>query len=107
MFGNELSSLLRKAGQFPKDQRRCHFWISPKAPEFSLFGMIVSRPRPFAPCRRLYFSADAQGVVLAPAVWKFVFSVSMPENFLPQLPYNERSRSGEGLDYPLQPKNSS
>jgi hypothetical protein len=32
--------------------------------------------------------------------WKFVFSISMPEKFLPQLPYNERSQSDQGLGIP-------
>src|SRR5262249_30470039 len=34
--------------------------------------------------------------------WKFVFSVSEPEKFLPQLPYNERSQCNQGLAMPLQ-----
>ena len=34
--------------------------------------------------------------------WKFVFSVSEPEKFLPQLPYNERSQCNQGLAIPLQ-----
>jgi hypothetical protein len=42
------------------------------------------------------------GLVLALLVWKFVFSISMPEKFLPQLPYNERSQSSQGLGNPLQ-----
>jgi hypothetical protein len=33
-------------------------------------------------------------------MWKFVSSVSMPEKFIPQLPYNERSRSSQGLAIP-------
>jgi hypothetical protein len=37
-----------------------------------------------------------------PSWWKFVFSVSEPEKFLPQLPYNERSQRNQGLAIPLQ-----
>jgi hypothetical protein len=39
---------------------------------------------------------------VAPVWWKFVSSVSMPEKFLPQLPYNERSQSNQGLAIPPQ-----
>src|SRR5262244_1570110 len=43
-----------------------------------------------------------------PSWWKFVSSVSMPEKFLPQLPYNERSQSDQGLGIPLkQPSTAS
>jgi hypothetical protein len=34
-------------------------------------------------------------------MWKSVFSVSMPEKFLPQLPYNERSQIRQGLSNPF------
>jgi hypothetical protein len=37
-----------------------------------------------------------------PSWWKFVFSISMPEKFLSQLPYNERSQSDQGLGIPPQ-----
>jgi hypothetical protein len=37
-----------------------------------------------------------------PSWWKFVFSVSEPEKFLPQLPYNEQSQRNQGLAIPLQ-----
>jgi hypothetical protein len=33
--------------------------------------------------------------------WKIDSSVSEPENFLPQLPYNERSQINQGLTIPL------
>ena len=39
--------------------------------------------------------------VLSLSVWKFVSSVSMPEKFLPQLPYNERSQSSQGFAIPF------
>src|SRR5262249_16348788 len=43
-----------------------------------------------------------------PSWWKFVSSVSMPEKFLPQLPYTERSQSDQGLGIPLkQPSTAS
>src|SRR6266487_3216470 len=35
--------------------------------------------------------------VFSLSLWKFVFSVSEPEKFLPQLPYNERSQCNQGL----------
>jgi len=41
-------------------------------------------------------------MVLALVVWKFVFPVSMPEKFLPYMPYNERSQSSQGLAIPPQ-----
>src|SRR5215831_14266550 len=52
--------------------------------------------------------AALRGGPRPPSWWKFVSSVSMPEKFLPQLPYNERSQSDQGLGIPLkQPSTAS
>lgn len=40
---------------------------------------------------------DGALLVFSLSLWKFVFSVSEPEKFLPQLPYNERSQCNQGL----------
>jgi hypothetical protein len=45
---------------------------------------------------------DRIGRPRPPSWWKFVFSISMPEKLLPQLPYNERSQSDQGLGIPHQ-----